>query len=748
MGAKFLIPAAIFLSVSACTSAQVSTGDIDWRAFLSHHDLVWDTITPDYYAGAILGNGLLGTNIYADSTSNTLRWDICRSDVTESRKGGNNLYDRARLPIGHFTITTAENLRSSDMRLNLYDALAAGSLKTDHGELLFTTWVDANRDVIYIQTESRGSEPVPAFRWNPEKAISPRMLFPHSKGDAPQSYIDNPNPEHFIRTRGIYTFHIQPLFSGMACVTAWKTAVEGSRQTVMVTVSFARSVDEAMERARTALDGYAVEQSLARHKEWWHGYYPASFASFPDARMESFYWIQQYKFACLTRADRNIIDLMGPWTHTTPWPGIWWNLNIQLTYSPLFAANRLELSEPVWRSMHENLQALIDNVPQEEWRHDAAAIGRSSSYDLVSPLRTDLVQENQYETGNLPWMLFHYWQYCTFKPDRAELLERFYPMLKRSMAYYGHIACKGDDGLYHLPMTASPEYKPAADCNYDLALMRWGLATLLDIDAEYGLGDPMRERWNDLLTNLAPYPADPAQGYMIGRDVRLESSHRHYSHLLMIYPLREITWENPANRELITRSLDHWIGMRGALQGYSYTGSSSIYSLMGDGDRAVAQLDALLSGYIQPNTLYRESGPVVETPLSAVSSLQELYIQYRDGRTVIFPAVPAAWRDASFIDFRTAGGFLISALRRDGATRYVQIKATADGKCLIEIGLAPDKFTATGPRYEVVDGERGIIEASMKKGEVLILSEKGFEPAGPHHSFVPDDERNPFGVRK
>jgi hypothetical protein len=131
---------------------------------------------------------------------------------------------------------------------------------------------------------------------------------------------------------------------------------------------------------------------------------------------------------------------------------------------------------------------------------------------------------------------------------------------------------------------------------------------------------------------------------------------------------------------------------------------------MGDGDRAAAQLEALLARYIQPNTLYRESGPVIETPLSAAASLQELYIQYRDGRTLVFPAVPRAWKEATFIDFRTAGGFLVSALRRGGKTTYIQVKATADGTCVLQ----------TDMELPAAD-ERGIVELTMKKGETIIL---------------------------
>lgn len=53
------------------------------------------------------------------------------------------------------------------------------------------------------------------------------------------------------------------------------------------------------------------------------------------------------------------MDLMGPWYHdSTPWPAIWWNLNIQLTYSPLFAINHVELVKP----LADMLDAKVKNL--------------------------------------------------------------------------------------------------------------------------------------------------------------------------------------------------------------------------------------------------------------------------------------------------------------------------------------------------------------------------------------------------
>src|SRR5206468_2318739 len=114
------------------------------------------------------------------------------------------------------------------------------------------------------------------------------------------------------------------------------------------------ALDWAPADARTAT-AEAVRQGVARleaaHRRWWHAYYPESFLTFPDARLEAYYWIQIYKLGSAMRPDGPILDLNGPWFNATPWPGIWWNLNIQLTYSPLFRANRLDLAESLLRNL-------------------------------------------------------------------------------------------------------------------------------------------------------------------------------------------------------------------------------------------------------------------------------------------------------------------------------------------------------------------------------------------------------------
>lgn len=756
----FLKSCFIFLTVSLFfnelhAQKKVTPSDINWDVFLSQHDLVWNKITPDYYAGAIMGNGLLGNNIYKEGDS--YKFHIGRVDVTEGRMPADktqyrNLYHGARLPIGYFLMKPVGTVLTENMRLCLWDATTTGTITTDKGKISFKSYVHATKDIIILETNTEGEETNFKWDWNALKAISPRYVF--GSKDAPQEYLDNPNPDLKMYTEGKYNLSIQNLKGGKTYVVAWLETKKDNLRQIIITISQEDTEQLAINKAKGAIENAIKETSSleSSHKQWWHVYYPASFVSFGNAKMESFYWIQQYKFACLSRPDKHVIDLQGPWAmEKTPWPALWMNLNVQLTYSPVFTANRAEISKPLWKSLNDNLENLSENVLVDAWKKDAIAMGRSTSYHMYSPLMENGTNKMLYEVGNMPWILLYYYQYCTYLQDKNELLNKFYPLLKKSIAYYEYIREKKEDGKYHLPETASPEYKTAKDCNYDLALLQWGLKTLLQMNEAYKLNDKKASDWKDFKDNLVDYPTDKEKGFMIGEDVNLTSSHRHYSHLMMIYPLYLINWEQPENRELISKSIAHWQSMPDYLQGYSFTGSSSMYSMMGDGERAVAQLQKLIDKYIQPNTLYKETGPVIETPLAGAASLQDLYLQAWNGKIRVFPAIPKSWPQASFINFRTEGAFLISASHNNGKTVFIQIESEKGGLCRIQTSMNTDNLTIQklgGGKvdFSVINKASGLLEIKTKKGDIVQMKDKILQTIFPKPVKHINSEQNAYGI--
>jgi alpha-L-fucosidase 2 len=346
-------PAALllFLLMAASAPADVRV-DVDWPAFLARHDLVWKHTPRTWGEGAFTGNGLLGTNTFLNAEGRYLRWHVGRSDVTLTGRSANPGADPVltnRIPVGDLVMVVGA--RSLQMRLDLWNAELTGQYEGGRGPVRFRSFTAATPNVQVIELTAAADENGPRFNWEPVVPLDPRLVHDH------QPILDkdrSPNPSR--TTDGALSVSVQPLHDGGEHATAWiDRKLDGGRRILLLSVGYARGKpgaarDEAVA-AVTRADEAGLDRLVADHRAWWHAYWPKSFVSLGDTRLESFYWIQMYKLASATRADRPPIDLMGPWYDATPWPRIWWNLNIQLTYWPVLGANRLELGESLLRTI-------------------------------------------------------------------------------------------------------------------------------------------------------------------------------------------------------------------------------------------------------------------------------------------------------------------------------------------------------------------------------------------------------------
>ena len=228
------------------------------------------------------------------------------------------------------------------------------------------------------------------------------------------------------------------------------------------------------------------------------------------------------------------------------------------------------------------------------------------------------------------------------------------------------------------------------------------------------------------MEELTPYPMDE-NGLFIGRNTPYAFSHRHYSHLLAAYPLYTLNKEHPEDVDLIERSLHFWQSKTGAHQGYSLTGASSISSALGKGNDALAYLNKLFGRFLSVNTLYRESGPVIETPLSGAQSIHDMLLQSWGGKIRVFPAVPDAWQDVAFDGLRTEGAFKVSANRKAGKTEFIQVKSLAGEPCILVTDIARPFFK--GKRnLEVKQLGEHTYQVDLQKGEEMLVYPEGTSP--------------------
>jgi hypothetical protein len=703
---------------------------IDWEKYMDDQSLFWDSLSTNFYTGIPLGNGRLGVLIYKENEK-ALRFDVGRSDVTDTRPHypdsmfTEQLISRPRLPIGKFLLNTNGNIVSSAIKLDIFKAQAGGTITTSAGKIFLVADVPTGEQVISIRVSGSGGEKNVSWQWVPEKSVTPRLTYGRAKPEV-YKYIHNPSP--LIKDTAGFNICRQPLLNGGAYTTAWNQL----DSTLNIAVGYGPDPqDGSANQAIGYLESFRKKNLgdvINTHRQWWSEYFKKSFIAVPDARMQRYYWLELYNLASATRKGEPMVDLMGPWfTNNTPWPAIWWNLNTQLSYSSIFVTNHLETGRSLFDKLNSSVNTLINNVPPE-WRNDAAAIGRISGYDLVAPLDQNDLRAGRFEPGNLTWTMYYYHRYFLYSQDTVELVRRIYPLLKRSVNYLVHLLKPGGDGKLHLVKSHSPEYADAEDAHYSLSALRWGLRTLIVTDSMLDRHDNDRNNWNYILNRLADYHVNET-GYMIGYDVALTSSHRHFSHLMMIYPYREMDPDDPASRVMMEKSVAHWLSMPSALAGYSYTGSASMYGYMRKGDSAFVQLERYLNRHAEVNGLYRESGPCFETPHSWVTAFAEMMLQSHKGVVSVFPAIPSHWSELSFAGLRAEGAFLVDAVRAKGSTAMIRIRSEKGGPCFIETDIPPVDLISSG-EVSTYHG-RTRISVNMKAGEEILIRNKRSTKAEP-----------------
>ncbi|MFB7187659.1 hypothetical protein ACFCZT_20670 [Streptomyces sp. NPDC056230] len=708
--------------------------------------MTWRTLPTGWQQAPFLANGYLGAQLYAGKTADTLKLMLSHSQVQDQRGQWRGGIGFSRLPIGYFTLTLAGEITGVDWTLDPYDAELRGTVTTSRGSLTFSALVQNDTGALLISTRPSPGEESAAWSFQWLQAATTR------NSGKPEDYTPNPDPrvgDGFVE---------QPLLAGGGWTTAWRERREGTGRLLAahLVYRFPGRVSQATTAALRAVDrtlATDLDRLVERHRGWWHAYYRRSFLSVPDKRLQSFYLIQLYKLAASTRAEGPTISEWGPWFPEVGnnWTAVWWNLNVQIGMAPVHGSNHPELDSVTgaFRRFEHNLPA---SVPVDHRDGESYALGHPSdwqlragdTYDVGAP-GSDHVSDN---FGNLTWALHNVWQSYQHSMDLSVLRDVVYPILAKAINFYAHFLHEGPDGRLHLLETRSPEYANAADCTYDLSLVRWGVRTLIASAKLLRNDDPRLKRWQDIDRRLTPYAEDPVAGVVIGKDVPLADSHRHHSHLLWLHPLRERNWDRAEDRDVMRRSMDHWVSMQQLWHGYSYATASSMYSVMDDPEKALdfltffTDLKVVADCQMTVNTMYREGKNLaLESPLSAAQSMLDMVVQGHEGVVKVFPSVSDRWADASIASLRTQGAFLVDADRSGGATRWVRVHSEAGAPLTLDHSITgridvrdahgrPLRWRETGP---------GRIALSLPRGGTAVVTPHGARPSGTEPRDVPSN---------
>lgn len=483
------------------------------------------------------------------------------------------------------------------------------------------------------------------------------------------------------------------------------------------------------------------------HAKWWDNFWSKSAIHVPDTLIEKQWYLEQYKFGSVARADAPPISLQAVWTadngRIPPWKGDYHHdLNTQLSYWPSYSGNHLDEAMGYINHMEEN-KANYKRYTKLYFGTDGIAVPGVTTLD-----GTEMGGWIQYSLSPTvsSWLGQHYYLQWRYSMDRTFLKNKAYPWIKGAALFLENITVKDANGHRKLKISSSPEINDndlsawfSENTNYDLALMKFTFKAAAELATELGL-KAEAAKWSGLLNEFDDFSITDKDELKFAPSLDYKESHRHFSHMMAIHPLGLIKWEDGAKAQSIIKNTiqlldkvgpDYWCG-------YSYSWLANIKARAKDGEGAAKDLQIFAKAFCSINSFHLNGDQTksglskfqyrpftLEGNFAFAAGLQEILLQSYAGFIEIMPAVPVEWKDASFENLRTEGAFLVSAKKAGGQVDEVKIVSEKGGATRLKLPFKTH-FVASNTDFKVKSDGNGFLELTAKPGAILVLK-NGYE---------------------
>ena len=551
-------------------------------------------------------------------------------------------------------------------------------------------------------------------------------------------------PQAEIRRDGNYLYYIQethtPFRYGIMSLCKpcdgydelYFTIMVGENETEMIKTAQA----ELSAAAELGYDGLRKP-----HLAWWRKYWAKSSVSLGDELLEKTYYRSWYLFASCSRKGFYPMPLQGVWTadndRIPPWKGDYHHdTNTQLSYQSFLKANRMDEGR-VFVDYLWDMRGIFQRFAKDFFGVDGLLLPSCSTIDgkpiggwahyAFSPTMTI-------------WAAQSFDEYYLYTGDKQFLKERAYPYFEEiGRAIYGLMEEK--DGKLYLPLSSSPEIYDATreaylqpNSNFDLALIRYLYKTLSGYAEILGKDRGVYEM---ILSKLDEIAVDKDGVVLLDKTQRLPESHRHFSHIMCMYPLHLLNFDTEEHKRIYQNTLVHLEQLgTGWWVGFSYAMCAQLYAMAEMGNAAYEKLRIFARALVADNGFHLNGDfkwygysqfhyrPfTMESSFGFCDALQEMLLQEHQGYLHLFPAIPDDWTDrtVSFTDLRSYGGVLVSACAVKGKTASVTLTQPKAREIKLKNTFGADEITLkVGKKKTVLRAEDGYFTFTAKRGKVQL----------------------------
>ena len=787
-------------------AAAESLIQIDRHADVSRADLVFDAPATRPEEGMPVGNGRMGSLVW--TTPSALKFQINRVDVhamdstTVSFPRADSDYGSGCGFVDINVVDAGEDVFTGPafrQHLSLYDALMTAQGKGLTARVL--AWPKG--DVIAVEIDDQRSQPAAIN-------IDLRMLRYQMQFHSGRTYDLMQDHTLVFRTAGHTATSILGIEDGKITLTqqyregdfydssAVAIAVLGrssrarylNQTTVQLSASAAKgrftiliasaaSNEQAVNTASLALEQIrsASAKGFAGLREetagWWSDFWSLGMVYMHSESGQADFVEANYNYFLYLMASSSRGDFpprFGGMLWFTDgdmsrWGSQYWWANTYAYYSNLMPANRVELTDPMFR-MYWNMYDAAAVAARQQWGSRGIWIPETTFFNGPEKLPDDIARElqdlmlvrkpwdqrsqrfdwyaNTKNRHNSRWNFRNDgdWDhgYYVFKPkgsgafghtshilgvaarlgnlawqryqltmDEAWLRDRAYPIIKAAAEFYRNFPNlnKGDDGVYHINHTNSGESAwNSRDASYEVSCMHMIFPLAIRASEVLGVDGELRPAWNEIKQHLVPMP--PGGGRCgTGSEI---ADNRPYGAFVYGGPgaIEPIGPEAELKKRFLGfTALRSFIDEKGI-------GGARIFRnrlRLREGPGAIdAEHIGGLSAGIHATML--NSSPDTVTNREPIS---------------IFNRWPKDW-DAAFT-LLARGAFVISSTQKNGAIPLVEIKSQLGGPCRLANPWGGKEATLYRNNRKAEDLTGDVLVFETAKGETVAVVPKGSTPS-------------------
>jgi alpha-L-fucosidase 2 len=392
--------------------------------------------------------------------------------------------------------------------------------------------------------------------------------------------------------------------------------------------------------------------------------------------------------------------------------------NLSESQTPLFAL--IEKMRESGRHTAENLYGApgwVSHVVTNPWGYTAPGWGLGWGLFVTSGI----------------WITLQMWDHFRFTGDREFLRERAYPVFKEAAEFFlAYMTEHPKFGWLVTGPSDSPENgfltSAGAYCNESMGptcdrVLVYALFTIcLDVQALLSIDSAFASKLEQARQRLPPL--------QIGRHGQLqewledfeeaEPNHRHTSHLISLYPERQISPDKTpelaeAARITLERRIHHpaWEDTE-----WSRANLVNYYARLWDGESAHQHLVGLIAKATEDNLLTYSRGGVagasqnifaIDGNTAGAAGVAEMLLQSQEDSIHLLPALPAAWPDGDVSGLCARGG--------------LQVGMRWKSKKLVSAAL----YSGQGGSFTVRYRESSV-SVRLSPSRTMYLTEKSFAP--------------------